>query len=162
MLYAPTLLETLGLLVVIGYTLSCGSPLPPDCTSPCGVELYGKADCAGLRAAEESALTAFEAHVTGWEVGRTCAALESLRVVMKVPSEVGADCREAGACYYCQARQANLIVADWAAPGFAHEVAHHLECVLHERPEYMHHEWEARHIWQAIDVAAAAMRGAPQ
>lgn len=93
--------------------LSCAghkAPVSPDgvCVTPCGLRYKGT--CEELEAQERRVLWAFEDNVPGWQVAKTCAALEGWTIVIHTRTEIDRDFCEEG-----------FKVNDFCAIGLTHD-----------------------------------------
>lgn len=132
--------------------VACGPQGVSDCTTRCGMAVYGTQDCEGVDKAEQQALTAFERDV-GWSSSSMCSALNGAHLQNRgTPDGTWTDAwgRRVAGLTYCESKSLLIGTDVWAASAMAHEMAHLFECYVDWKAPTNHEDWDARNIHWAI------------
>jgi hypothetical protein len=125
--------------------VACGSPFPPpDCVSEAGARLFGlgnyRGTCEDFQAAEDRALAAFPSELRP--------RLRGLTIGVQAAPVWQSYGQGVGGATFCDLRSMQVGPGPWRQNGYAHEIAHVLQC---PEQDNTHEAWGLE--WHWIDEA---------
>jgi len=128
---------------------------PPDCETPCGMQAWGAADCAGLAEAEAAGVSAL-----GYLYGQLCARLGGMALRVWRTSDgwwTDAWGRRVAGLTWCDFATIEVGDSRWTDNAYWHELAHVAQC---PEQDGTHETWAPLGIWEVLNSLRAS--GLPQ
>ena len=139
--------------------VACSTPRPPEpeCTSICGVQLFGSSDCHGFQTIEFATMLAYGSMVDGVFPHQVCHEIYGWRVsVLDGPwVSAGCSCEVAGESW-SWLHGIRLADDDWGGNAYAHEMGHVIDHLYRRPPDYLHETWTELGHYGAIQAAQEA------
>ncbi len=136
--------------------VACEPPLVPDCTSPCGLAIFGPAKCEQVASLENAALTALELHA-GYPRDEVCAGFSG-RIVRVVGTEIFTDAwgRKSGGLTFGPEGYTVVGLFERNVRAVPHELTHAAQWTMEKREVHScgpKGEWTDTGLTAAVDHA---------